>query len=159
MSSIKTSVTDPIENGTNFFNCSSSSSNETNIEKNLMKNSSNNGNKNNNLINNNNIDDYSFSFNFNDENIQIKISDLIIGKKLQNFLNKFNFINFLINENDDNPRDNDKKILQKTNYDDDQKKTIITYDRDFLMSFRESSHFIDSRLINDIKKKQECLLR
>ena len=155
MSSIKTSVTDPIENGTNFFNCSSSS-NETNIEqKNSMKILNN---KNNNLINNN-IDDYSFSFNFNDENIQIKISDLIIGKKLQNFLNKFNFINFLINENDDNPRDNDKKILQKTNYDDDQKKTIITYDRDFLMSFRESSHFIDSRLINDIKKKQECLLR
>nr|XP_027198638.1 eukaryotic translation initiation factor 4E-binding protein Mextli-like [Dermatophagoides pteronyssinus] len=35
MSSIKTSVADPIENGTNFFNCSSSS-NETNIEKNLM---------------------------------------------------------------------------------------------------------------------------
>ncbi|KAH9424258.1 hypothetical protein DERP_004440 [Dermatophagoides pteronyssinus] len=44
MSSIKTSVTDPIENGTNFFNCSSSS-NETNIEKNLMKISNNNGKK------------------------------------------------------------------------------------------------------------------
>ncbi|KAH7642370.1 hypothetical protein HUG17_5415 [Dermatophagoides farinae] len=151
LSSIKTTA-DPIEEA-QFLYCSSS--NELNIE-NSKKNSSNSNNsgKNNASSDTTDIFSYSFSFNFNNKNIQIKISDSIIGKKLEHFLNKFNFINFLINENFDN---HDKEISKSSC---DQKKTIITYDRDFLMSLRESHmNFDDSRLMNDIKEKQASLLR
>lgn len=151
LSSIKTAA-DPIEEA-QFLYCSSS--NELSIE-NSKKNSSNSNNsgKNNASSDMTDIFSYSFSFNFNNKNIQIKISDSIIGKKLEHFLNKFNFINFLINENFDN---HDKEISKSSC---DQKKTIITYDRDFLMSLRESHmNFDDSRLMNDIKEKQASLLR
>lgn len=128
-----------------------SSSNETNSGQNSKKNSL----KNNTQINQQNDDfSYSFSFNFNNENIQIKISDTIIGKKLQKFLNKFNFIDFIITENFDNNHD------KESSFSCDRKNTIITYDRDFLLSLRESNeNFINSRLMNDLQKKQECPLR
>lgn len=90
--------------------------------------------------------------------IVINVSDKSISEKLQQFLDKFDFSNFVSQPNDlnEDPQTEDSTVcLINFNEPDPVQpntKEYFTYDRDFLLQFKDLQlNFECSRILDDIK--------
>lgn len=86
---------------------------------------------------------YSFPIIVGKKEVRVKISDQLIGKKLECFLNRFKFTDSILN--------NETTNLESKIETNESKKKETTYDREFLLSLKDSAD-LNSCLLNDIKQ-------
>lgn len=86
---------------------------------------------------------YSFPISIGKKEVRVKVSDQLIGKKLECFLNRFKFIDSISN--------NENSFEKKIETNELKKLKIISYDREFLLSLKDSAD-LNSSLLNEIKQ-------